>query len=85
MHLVSDNVAFHLIQQIRDAVHRFAITAHRTQYARRRIESSLQDIEGVGPKRRWELLKYFGGLQELQKASVEELPEYPALMKNWQN
>ena len=73
MHLSSDNVAFHLIQQIRDEAHRFAITANRAQCVKHRIQSSLENIKGVGPKRRRELLKYFGGLQELRKASIEEI------------
>lgn len=73
IHLSPDNVAFHLIQQIRNEAHRFVITANRAQCIKRRIESSLENIKGVGPKRRRELLTYFGGLQELRKASVEEI------------
>ena len=73
IHLSPDNIAFHLIQQIRNEAHRFAITANRVQCIKRCIESSLENIKGVGPKRRRELLKYFGGLQELRKAGVEEI------------
>ena len=77
--LPSDNIAFHLIQQIRDEAHRFAITAHRIKRVKRKVESALQQIEGIGPKRRRELLRYFGGLQELQKASVEEIANVPGI------
>lgn len=77
--LPSDNEAFHLIQQIRDEAHRFAITAHRAKRAKRRVESPLQQVEGIGSKRRRELLRYFGGLQEIQKASVEEIAKVPGI------
>lgn len=79
--LPADNLAFHLIQQIRDEAHRFAITAHRVKRAKRRVESQLQQVKGIGPKRRRELLGYFGGLQELQKASVEEITKVPGISK----
>lgn len=79
IHLSSENIAFHLIQQIRDEAHRFAITAHRAQCVKRRVKSSLEDIKGIGPQRRQELLKYFGGLQELQKASIEEIVRVPSI------
>ena len=77
----ADNLAFHLIQQIRDEAHRCAIVAHRIKRVKRRVESSLQQIKGIGPKRRRELLRYFGGLQELQKASVEEISKVPGIKK----
>ncbi|WP_040939716.1 excinuclease ABC subunit UvrC [Coxiella burnetii] len=79
IHLPADNIAFHLIQQIRDEAHRFAITAHCNRRAKRRVESTLQEIEGIGPKRRQKLLKYFGGLQELQRASIEEIARVPGV------
>ncbi|TNF98439.1 MAG: excinuclease ABC subunit C, partial [Gammaproteobacteria bacterium] len=71
--LSSDSPALLLIQQIRDEAHRFAITGHR-QRARKKIKSSaLEEIEGLGPKRRQILLKYFGGLQGIRNAGVEDL------------
>jgi excinuclease ABC subunit C len=68
-----DSKAFHLLQQIRDEAHRFAITGNRKKLIKRRKVSSLENIKGVGPKRRQLLLKHFGGLQNLKKASVQDL------------
>lgn len=73
LHLSPDDMAFHLIQQIRDEAHRFAITGHRQQRAKKRKVSVLESIDGVGPKRRRELLRQFGGLQEIKQASIDEL------------
>jgi excinuclease ABC subunit C len=71
--LPSDSPPLHLIQQIRDEAHRFAITGHRQRRARSRRTSALEGIPGIGPKRRQRLLKQFGGLQELARAGVEDL------------
>ncbi|MDD0843359.1 excinuclease ABC subunit UvrC [Pseudomonas sp. Gutcm_11s] len=79
--LPADSPALHLIQQIRDEAHRFAITGHRARRGKARRTSSLEDVAGIGPKRRRELLKHFGGLQELNRASIEEIAKAPGISK----
>ncbi len=65
--------ALHLIQQLRDEAHRFAITAHRGRRQKRQFASPLEEIPGLGPKRRRELLRQFGGLQAVARAGVDDL------------
>lgn len=62
-----------LIQQIRDEAHRFAITGHRQRRSRQKGQSALEGIPGLGPKRRQQLLKQFGGLREISRAGVDSL------------
>lgn len=82
LRLRADSPGLHLIQEIRDEAHRFAITGHRRARTRRRMTSPLQQIDGVGVKRRQQILRYFGGLQGVQRAGVEELAKVPGINKN---
>lgn len=71
--------ALYLLQRIRDEAHRFAITYHRSLRGKRNLASILNDIPGVGEKRRQNLLKHFGSFKKVQNATVEELLEVPGL------
>lgn len=73
LRLAPDSPALHLIQRIRDEAHRFAITGHRGRRDKARLTSGLEAVEGLGPARRRALLKAFGGLAQLKRASIDEL------------
>lgn len=77
--LPPDSGALHLIQQIRDEAHRFAITGHRARRDKARQRSKLEDIPGVGSKRRRVLLRHFGSAQGVENANVEELKKIPGI------
>ncbi len=81
MQLAADTPALHLIQQIRDEAHRFAITGHRQRRKQQATHSTLEDIPGVGSKRRQGLLKYFGGMQGVKRAGVADLSCVPGINK----
>lgn len=79
--LASDSAALHLIQHIRDEAHRFAITGHRARRGKARQTSQLEGIPGVGPKRRRELLKHFGGIAMIERASIEEITKVSTISR----
>lgn len=70
-----------LLQQIRDEAHRTAITYHRKLRSKKTIKSALEDIPGIGPKKRSILLKHFGSIKKLREASPEEIAQIPRITK----
>jgi len=77
--LPRNSKALYLIQRIRDEAHRFAITYHRKLRDKRNLRSVLDDIPGVGSKRKQALLKHFGSLAKIKKASLDELADAPGM------
>ena len=73
--------AMHLLQQVRDEAHRFAITGHRGRRGKRPRRSELDGIAGVGPKRKRELLAHFGSVASIKGASVEEIAKAPGVSR----
>jgi excinuclease ABC subunit C len=71
-----------LIQQIRDEAHRFAITGHRQKSRKKIIHSSLEDIPGLGPKRRHQLVQYFGGIHGITRAGIEDLQRIKGISRS---
>ncbi len=79
--LPASGAALHLIQHIRDEAHRFAITGHRQRRGKAQTRSELEGIQGIGPKRRRQLLQHFGGMRGVRRASVAELLKVPGISR----
>lgn len=79
VYLPRDSRALHLVQRLRDEAHRFAVAYHRSLRTKKTLRSLLDDIEGIGPKRRRELLKAFGDIEKIKEAAVEELAAVPGM------
>ena len=77
--LPANSAGLHLVQHIRDEAHRFAVTGHKQRRDKTRRASPLEAVSGVGPKKRRELLRHFGGWQEIQAASVDDLARVPGI------
>ncbi len=81
LNLRSDHPGLHLLQQVRDEAHRFAIQGHRARRAKARTTSTLQEIAGVGAAKRKALLQHFGGVKGVQAASIEDIARVPGVSR----
>lgn len=79
--LPTTSPALYLVQRLRDEAHRFAITYHRSLRDRRTVRSAFDDLPGVGPKRRRELLKVFGSVKRVREAPVEQIAAVPGISR----
>ncbi len=79
LHLDPDDPGLHLVQEVRDEAHRFALTGHRGRRQKARIGSRLDEIAGIGPKRRKALITCFGSVSAIQVASVEAIAAVPGM------
>ena len=80
--LQESSAVLHLLQEIRDEAHRFAITGHRARRKKNQSRSLLDEVEGIGSKRRQQLIHHFGGMQGIEKAGPEELARVPGINRN---
>jgi excinuclease ABC subunit C len=77
--LPNDSQGLYLVQRIRDEAHRFAVTYHRNLRGKESVRSVLEEVPGIGPRRRQALLKQFGSVDGIRSASVEELAAVPGM------
>lgn len=81
LRLPRNSPALHLIQRVRDEAHRFGVTYHRKLRGKQSLHSSLDDVPGIGPKRRQALMKKFGSIKAMREASVNELAATPGMTR----
>ena len=81
LQLPAEHPALHLIQEIRDEAHRFAVSGHRAKRSKTRLTSRLDEIAGIGPKRRKALISHFGGLQGIANAGIDQLTAVPGISR----
>ena len=79
--LPRDSPALYLVQRVRDEAHRFAVSYHRTVRQRKGLASQLEEVPGIGPKRRQALLQHFGSIEAIRQASVDELAAVPGMTR----
>jgi excinuclease ABC subunit C len=79
--LPATSSALYLVQRLRDEAHRFAITYHRSLRDKRTVRSAFDDLPGVGPKRKRELLKVFGSIKRVREAPVEQIAAVPGISR----
>jgi excinuclease ABC subunit C len=79
--LPRDAQALYLIQRVRDEAHRFALTYHRQKRTAAGLRSSLDDVRGIGPKRKKQLLAHFGSVKRLKEATVDEIAALPGMTR----
>jgi excinuclease ABC subunit C len=79
--LAENSPSFRLIYKIQEEAHRFAITYHRSLRSKNMFKSEFDDIKGIGPKRKTELLKFFKSIDKIKKASIEELSQVKGMNK----
>jgi excinuclease ABC subunit C len=82
VNLGADGRLLLMLQQIRDEAHRFAVTFQRKQRARKMVKSALDEVAGVGPKRKNMLMKHFGSFKKIRAATVDELSGLPGITKS---